>query len=32
VNGSPADLLALNKAELARWSKAVEDAGAKLSN
>ena len=32
VNGSPADLLALNKAELARWAKAVEDAGAKLSN
>ena len=32
VNGSPADLLALNKAELARWSKAVEDAGAKLQN
>lgn len=32
VNGSAADLLALNKAELARWSKAVEDAGAKLSN
>jgi tripartite-type tricarboxylate transporter receptor subunit TctC len=32
VNGSPADLLALNKAELARWAKAVEDAGAKLQN
>jgi tripartite-type tricarboxylate transporter receptor subunit TctC len=32
VNGSPADLLALNKAELVRWSKAVEDAGAKLQN
>ena len=32
VSGSPADLLALNKAELARWSKAVEDAGAKLQN
>jgi tripartite-type tricarboxylate transporter receptor subunit TctC len=32
VNGSPADLLALNKAELARWAKAVEQAGAKLSN
>jgi tripartite-type tricarboxylate transporter receptor subunit TctC len=32
VNGTPADLLALNKAELARWSKAVEAAGAKLQN
>jgi len=32
VNGSPADLLALNKAELLRWSKAVEAAGAKLQN
>jgi tripartite-type tricarboxylate transporter receptor subunit TctC len=32
VNGSPADLLALNKAELVRWSKAVEDAGARLQN
>ncbi len=32
VNGSPADLLNLNKKELARWSKAVADAGAKLSN
>ena len=30
--GSPADLLALNKSELARCSKAVEDAGAKLQN
>lgn len=32
VAGSPEDLLKLNKAELARWSKAVEQAGAKLSN
>jgi tripartite-type tricarboxylate transporter receptor subunit TctC len=32
VSGSPADLLELNKRELARWSKAVADAGAKLSN
>ena len=32
VAGSPEDLLALNKAELARWAKAVEQAGAKLSN
>ena len=32
VAGSPDDLLNLNKAELARWSKAVEQAGAKLSN
>jgi tripartite-type tricarboxylate transporter receptor subunit TctC len=32
VNGSPKDLLELNKKELARWSKAVADAGAKLSN
>ncbi len=32
VNGRPADLLALNKAELIRWSKAVEAAGAKLQN
>lgn len=32
VAGSPEDLLTLNKAELARWSKAVEQAGAKLSN
>lgn len=32
VAGSPDDLLKLNQAELARWSKAVEQAGAKLSN
>ena len=32
VSGSPNDLLELNKRELARWSKAVVDAGAKLSN
>lgn len=32
VSGSPNDLLDLNKKELARWSKAVADAGAKLSN
>lgn len=32
VSGSPKDLLELNKKELARWSKAVTDAGAKLSN
>ncbi len=32
VAGSPDDLLKLNKSELARWSKAVEQAGAKLSN
>lgn len=32
VSGSPRDLLELNKRELARWSKAVADAGAKLSN
>ena len=32
VAGSPDDLLNLNKAELVRWSKAVEQAGAKLSN
>jgi len=32
VSGSPKDLLELNKRELARWSKAVADAGAKLSN
>lgn len=32
VSGSPSDLLELNKRELARWSKAVADAGAKLSN
>jgi len=32
VSGSPKDLLELNKKELARWAKAVADAGAKLSN
>jgi len=32
VAGSPADLLKLNQAELARWAKAVQQAGAKLSN
>jgi tripartite-type tricarboxylate transporter receptor subunit TctC len=32
VSGSPKDLLDLNQRELARWSKAVSDAGAKLSN
>jgi len=32
VAGSPADLQKLNQAELARWAKAVEQAGAKLSN
>ncbi|HVG52326.1 MAG TPA: tripartite tricarboxylate transporter substrate binding protein [Xanthobacteraceae bacterium] len=31
VNGSPADLLALTKSEMARWSKVVEQAGAKLA-
>jgi tripartite-type tricarboxylate transporter receptor subunit TctC len=30
VNGTPQDLLALTKSEMARWSKAVEQAGAKL--
>ncbi len=32
VAGSPDDLRKLNEAELARWAKAVEQAGAKLSN
>lgn len=32
VAGSPEDLRKLNQAELARWAKAVEQAGAKLSN
>jgi len=32
VAGSPEDLLKLNQSELARWAKAVEQAGAKLSN
>jgi tripartite-type tricarboxylate transporter receptor subunit TctC len=32
INGSPQDLAAFNKAEIARWSKAVDAAGAKLSN
>lgn len=32
VSGSPGDLLELNKKELARWSKAVAEAGAKLQN
>ncbi len=32
VAGSPEDLRKLNEAELARWAKAVEQAGAKLSN
>lgn len=32
VAGSPEDLLRLNQAELARWAKAVQQAGAKLSN
>ncbi|MGV3635104.1 MAG: Bug family tripartite tricarboxylate transporter substrate binding protein [Pseudorhodoplanes sp.] len=32
VAGSPEDLLKLNEAELARWAKAVQQAGAKLSN
>jgi tripartite-type tricarboxylate transporter receptor subunit TctC len=32
VAGSPEDLRKLNLAELARWAKAVEQAGAKLSN
>lgn len=32
VAGSPEDLLKLNRAELARWAKAVEQAGAKLGN
>jgi tripartite-type tricarboxylate transporter receptor subunit TctC len=31
VHGSPDDLLALTKSEMARWSKAVEQAGAKLA-
>jgi tripartite-type tricarboxylate transporter receptor subunit TctC len=30
VNGSPEDLLTLTKSEMARWSKVVEQAGAKL--
>ncbi|MGZ5895851.1 MAG: Bug family tripartite tricarboxylate transporter substrate binding protein, partial [Xanthobacteraceae bacterium] len=30
VNGTPGDLLALTKSEMARWSQAVEQAGAKL--
>ena len=30
VNGTPQDLLALTKSEMTRWSKAVEQAGAKL--
>ena len=30
VNGTPEDLLALTKSEMARWSKVVEQAGAKL--
>jgi len=30
VNGSPEDLTALTKSEMARWSKVVEQAGAKL--
>jgi tripartite-type tricarboxylate transporter receptor subunit TctC len=32
VAGAPEDLLKLNQAELARWAKAVQQAGAKLSN
>ncbi|MFN3347568.1 Bug family tripartite tricarboxylate transporter substrate binding protein [Pseudorhodoplanes sp.] len=32
VAGSPEDLLKLNQAELARWAKAVQQAGAKLAN
>jgi tripartite-type tricarboxylate transporter receptor subunit TctC len=32
VAGSPEDLLKLNQAELARWARAVDQAGAKLSN
>ena len=32
VAGSPEDLRKLNQAELARWAKAVEQAGAKLGN
>ncbi len=32
VNGTPEDLLKLTKSELARWAKAVEQAGAKLQN
>jgi tripartite-type tricarboxylate transporter receptor subunit TctC len=32
VAGSPEDLRKLNEAELARWAKAVQQAGAKLSN
>lgn len=32
INGTPQDLAAFNKAEIARWSKAVDAAGAKLSN
>lgn len=32
VNGSPADLRKLTESELARWAKAVEQAGAKLQN
>jgi tripartite-type tricarboxylate transporter receptor subunit TctC len=30
INGTPQDLLALTKSEMARWSKAVDQAGAKL--
>jgi tripartite-type tricarboxylate transporter receptor subunit TctC len=31
VYGTPQDLLALTKSEMARWQQAVEQAGAKLS-
>jgi hypothetical protein len=32
VFGSPQDLLRLTQSEMARWQKAVEQAGAKLAN
>ena len=32
VNGSPGDLAALTKSEIARWAVVVEEAGAKLQN
>lgn len=32
VSGSPADLAKLTNSEIARWAKAVEEAGARLSN
>ncbi len=32
VSGTPGDLLALTRSEMARWSKAVEQAGARIPN